>query len=411
MTIKPEPRVEKFEKMAFGMFIHWGLYSLKESGEWVMEIHDIPKDEYSKLANEFTAENYDPRRITKLAKKVGVKYIVLTTKHHEGFFLYDTKGLSSYDAPHSAAKRDLLEEFVSACREDGILPIFYHATLDWNKENYNKDFNTYLEYLKDSVEILCKNYGEVGGFWFDGNWDKRGADWKLDELYGMIRKYQPNAMIINNTGLSKRGTLEHYEIDSVTFEQGLPNPINRDGMSKYVSGEMCQTMNSHWGIAKNDFNYKSTAKLIETLCACRKVGANYLLNVGADKDGNLTKMQEAMLEVIGEWMEINGEAIYNGKPCEIKSQGKDFALKTEKGKIYLFIYDLKIIGNVNVTLGGEGDHPIAFTGLAKKINGIRWVDNLEELAFTQNEQAGLLCFNATGYPYGTNLVVRVAEIY
>lgn len=113
--------------------------------------------------------------MTKLAKKVGIKYIVLTSKHHEGFFLYDTNGLSDYDAPHSAAKRDLLREFLEACREDGIIPILYHATLDWHESHYKSDFNTYLEYLRKSVEVLCTRYGEIGGFWFDGNWDKRDA--------------------------------------------------------------------------------------------------------------------------------------------------------------------------------------------------------------------------------------------
>lgn len=411
MELRPEPRVENFENMAFGMFVHWGLYSIKESGEWAMEIHNISSDKYEKYADEFNAKNYNPRNMTKLAKKVGIKYIVLTSKHHEGFFLYDTNGLSDYDAPHSAAKRDLLKEFLEACRKDGIVPILYHATLDWHESHYKSNFNTYLEYLRKSVEVLCTRYGEIGGFWFDGNWDKRDADWKLDELYGTIRKYQPNAMIINNTGLSRRGQLEHEEIDSVTFEQGLPTPIDRSNMNKYVSGEMCQTMNSHWGIAKNDFNYKSTAQLIETLCACRKVGANYLLNVGPDKDGNLTKMQEAMLEVIGQWMSINGKAIYDGKPCNIQGYNKDFALTTKEGKIYLFIHDLKIVGNENVTLGGEGDNPRTFTNLYRKVNGVKWIDNNEELIFTQNEDAGIVCINANGYPYGTNLVVRVAEVY
>lgn len=408
--VKPELRVEKFEKMAFGIFVHWGLYSIIESGEWVMKINGIPREEYEKYIEEFTLENYNPRELTRLAKKVGAKYIVLTTKHHEGFFLYDTKGLSNYDAPHSSAKKDALKEFVDACREDEIVPIFYHATMEWS-EKYNGNFDEYLEYLRKSVEILCTNYGEIGGFWFDGNWDRPGVDWKLDDLYGTIRKYQPNAMIINNTGLSRRGVLEHQEIDSVTFEQGMPTPIDRTNMTKYISGEMCQTMNSHWGIAANDFNYKSPAELIETLCACRKVGANYLLNIGPDKDGNITNMQKAILEIIGKWLDINGEAIYEGKPCEIESNGRDFALRTESGRTYLFIHDLEIMGNENVTLGGEGDHPRSFTKVFNNINGIRWLDNKEELKYTHNKENGLLCVNATGYPYGTNLVVRVAEVY
>lgn len=413
MIPTPEKRVAEFEEMGFGIFVHWGLYSQLEQGEWTMEIHDIPKDEYVKLKDTFTAAKYDASRFVKTVKQAGAKYIVLTTKHHEGFFMYDTLGLCDYDAPHSPAQRDLVKEFVDACNAEGIKPIFYHATFDWYEKHYNSDFDVYLEYLRKSVEILCQNYGEIGGFWFDGNWDKKTANWKLDELYGTIRKYQPNAMIINNTGLSRRGLLEHNEIDSVTFEQGNPEPINREGMEKYVAGEMCQTMNKHWGNAHKDLHYKSTTDLIETLCRCRKAGANYLLNVGPDQDGNMTKMQEAMLEIIGQWMEINGEAIHRGRPCEIKAagNGKDFALKASDGQVYLFIHDLKVVGNVNVMLGGEGENPRCFLNMHEKINGLRWMDNDEELTFTQDEKKGILCFDATGYPYGTDLVVRVAKVY
>lgn len=411
MIPKPLPRVEKFEKMAFGLFVHWGLYSIKENGEWTMKIHNIPKEEYIKLSNEFDCKGYDPKRFVKIAKKAGAKYITLTTKHHDGFFLYDTKGLSKFDSINTAPRRDLIKEFVEACNEEEIMPIFYHATYDWYEENYDIDFEVYLEYLKKSVEILCRNYGEVGGFWFDGNWEKPRADWKLDELYQMIRKYQPNALIINNTGLSKLGEVIHDEIDSVTYEQGIPTTLNREGMNKYITGEMCQTMNKHWGIARNDLNYKSIKELIETLCSCRKVGANYLLNVGPTKDGNISNLQEAILEVIGQWMDIYGSAVRNGRPCDVKSSGKDFALEDSEGHLYLFVHDLKIVGDQNVILGGEGDNPKSFTGVKRVINKIEWMDNKEELKFIQDEKTGLLTINATGYPYGTDLVVRVAKVY
>ncbi|MDQ0901868.1 alpha-L-fucosidase [Paenibacillus sp. V4I7] len=188
---EPSQHVAAFERMGFGMFIHWGLYSQLGRGEWVMNIDRIAKEEYRKLTDTFSAENFDAKMIASLAKKAGMKYIVLTTRHHDGFSLYDTRGLSTYDAPHSLAGRDLIAEFVDGCREEGIVPFFYHTTIDWYQESYQEDFNAYLDYLIKSVEVLCKHYGKIGGFWFDGNWDKPLADWREDELYGMIRKYQP----------------------------------------------------------------------------------------------------------------------------------------------------------------------------------------------------------------------------
>ncbi|MGL5346338.1 MAG: alpha-L-fucosidase [Peptostreptococcaceae bacterium] len=405
------PRIEKFEKMAFGLFIHWGLYSLKEKGEWTMKLHNIPKNEYSKLSEEFKCKEYDAKKIVKIAKNAGIKYITITSKHHDGFFLYDTKGLSSYDAVSCAPKRDLIKEFVDACKEEDIMPIFYHATYDWYEESYDLDFNSYLEYLKKSVEILCKEYGEIGGFWFDGNWAKPEADWKLDELYGTIRRYQPNALIINNTGLSRQGEVIHEEIDSVTYEQGNPMVINRDGISKYVMGEVCQTTNKHWGYAKNDFNYKSPKEVIETLCKCRSVGANYLLNAALGKEGSFNKIQEGILEVVGQWININGEAIYDVRPTQIKSAGRDFVMENDDKNLFLFIHDLKIVGDENVILGEEGKNLITFTNVKQKIEKVKWLDNEEELKFTQNEELGTLTIDATGYAYGTDLIVRVAKAF
>ena len=180
------------------------------------------------------------------------------------------------------------------------MPLFYHPTLDWYQKSFEEDFDAYLDYLSSSVKVLCRNYGKIGGFWLDGNWGKPDADWKLDRLYGIIRKYQPDAMIINNTGIFERGKISHQEIDSVTFEQGHPEAMDRKGMKIYISAEMCQTMNSHWGIGKEDFNYKSVPELILNLCCCRKAGANYLLNIGLTAKGGILKIQEGILEIIGQ---------------------------------------------------------------------------------------------------------------
>jgi alpha-L-fucosidase len=403
---KAEKRILDFEELGFGMFIHFGLYSQLGRGEWVQHIEKIPKEEYVKLADTFTAENFDARKIAKMAKAAGVKYITLTTRHHEGFSLFDTKGLCDYDVMHTPCGRDLVREFTDACREFGIIPFLYHTTVDWYNEDCRNDFPKYLQYLRDSVELLCTNYGEIGGLWFDGNWWYKDRDWEEDALYAVIRKHQPNAIIVNNTGTSARGKVGNPEIDSVTFEQGRPTPMDREGMPKYLAAEMCHTMNEHWGFGGADINYKSSASLIETLCSCRKVGANYLLNVGPKGDGSVPLMQEVLMLTLGEWIEKTGGCIYKGRPCGVLGEHKNFALEAE-GKLYFFVHDLSIIGNSNVTVAGGGAGDKLFTGVKGKIKSVKWTDNGESLAFTQDGEN--VTIDCTGYPYGTNLVVRIAE--
>lgn len=406
----PEKRIAEFEKMAYGMFIHWGIYSQMGMGEWAKDFFHIPDEEYDKLTGTFTGAKFDAEKIVLLAKGAGMKYITLTTRHHDGFSLYDTKELGNYNSLHSPAKRDFIREFTDACHKHGISPFFYHTTLDWHNPDFKDNFDAYLEYLRRSVEILCTSYGKIGGFWFDGNWSKPDADWKLDDLYGTIRKYQPDAMIINNTGLSARGETGHPEIDSVTFEQGLPTPINREGMAKYVSGEMCFTLNDHWAYGKNDYNYKTPAELIKALCKCRKVGSNLLLNIGPDGDGAVPEIMAGILDLIGRWIKQTKGAIYDGKPCGISGNGEDFGLKTEDGRVYLFVFDLPIVGNESVTVNINQVGSRAFTGVKGKVKSVKWLDNDKELTFAQDEESGLFSFLPTGYSYGTNMVVRVAEL-
>lgn len=405
----PLPRVARFEKLGYGLFLHWGIYSQLGQGEWVQHLHNMPMDEYARLRETFSAEDFDARRIAATARAAGMRYITLTSRHHDGFSLYDTKGLSDHDAVHSGAGRDLVAEFIEGCRAEEIVPFFYHTTLDWFQPSFNEDFDAYLDYLHQSVELLCTQYGPIGGLWFDGNWSKPNADWKEDRLYGLIRKHQPEAMIINNTGLDARGRTGHPEIDSVTFEQGRPDPMQREGMDKYIAAEMCQTMNQHWGIGKDDFAYMSPADVIENLCACRRVGANYLLNVGPTAQGALPAYETAALERVGQWVDACGALIYEGTPVAIRGQGADFALQYD-GKIYLFIHNLAVAGHGNVTVGVGGTGPRAFSGLEQTVRAARWLDNGEALRVAQDKTSGLLALHATGYPYGVNLVVRIAEI-
>ena len=400
------PYVQAFEQMGFGMFIHWGLYSQLGQGEWIYNrAFSGDMERYSRLKETFTAKDFDAAAYAKLAKEAGCKYIVLTTRHHEGFSLYDTCGLTDYDAPHIIG-RDLVREYVDACREYGIVPFFYHTTLDWYQKSFTEDFDSYLEYLRASVEVLCKNYGPIGGLWFDGNWSKKDADWKEDELYATIRKYQKEAIIVNNTGLHKRGMLGNPEIDSVTFERGRPTPMDREGMPKYVAAEMCETTNDHWGYGKWDINYKSPKQLIETLCHCRKVGANLLLNIGPMEHGAIDPMQDALLHCIGKWMQRFGEAIYNGRPCGILSDSESFVLKGPDA-LYFFVFDLPRNGDSNVTLADGEQAELHFSGLTGSVSRIEWMDSGKELEFSQDGDK--LSMLPSGWSYGSSGCVRVAK--
>lgn len=409
MIIKQQ--IKDFEKLGFGMFVHFGLYSMLERGEWVLNLGDCSREEYYSLKDSFCPEPDWAENLVDTAKAAGCKYITLTTRHHDGFSLYDTCGLNDLDAPHSSAKRDLVREFVNACNAKGIVPFFYHTLLDWYVNSYNSDFKEYLKYLRKSVELLCKNYGKIGGIWFDGMWNKPDADWEEDALYQMIRSYQPDAMIINNTGLDNRGALGHIELDSVTFERGRPSPINLKDSPKYIASEMCQTFATHWGYAAKDFKYKSLGEIIEDFCCCRKYGSNFLLNVGPKGNGYLSCLDEAMLVTLGEWVKLQQEALYLPRPEQIKITGrspKDFMLRNG-GVYYLFCHDANTTGDCNVVIGTDDNKDFSDCFVfEKKVKRITWLDNDENVDFEQNgDTVKILPFS---YKYGTNLVVRVAKI-
>ncbi|MBR2023487.1 MAG: alpha-L-fucosidase [Clostridia bacterium] len=408
-TLQPRAYVRDFENLGFGMFVHFGLYSQREQGEWTMYLHNIPRETYARLADTFSPAKDWAKRLVKTAKKAGCKYVTLTTRHHDGFSLYDTCGLSDFDAPSTACGRDLVQEFVDACNAEGLVPFFYHTLLDWRQESYKTDFKAYLVYLRKSIEILCKNYGKIGGFWFDGMWDKPNDDWEEDALYGTIRTYQKDAMIVNNTGLNAQGALGHIELDSVTFERGKPAPINQKGAPRYVASEVCQTLNTHWGYAKNDYYYTSLANVIEDWCICRKFGSNFLLNVGPKANGYLRDMDKALLKTLGSWTAISKKAMYLPKPCDLAVQykEKDFVLRG-KNAYYLFCFDLSMLADPNVERTRANAYEDTLT-FPEKVEKITWLDEPKtELAFVQDGDT--LTVKTGPYPYGKNLVVRIAEI-
>ena len=400
-----EKRIAQFEKYGMGVFIHFGLYSLLEKGEWSYHLHNRNFEEYRKLMDDFTVENLDWRAIARMVKKAGGKYITLTTRHHDGFSLYDTRGLSDFDAPHSAAKRDIIADFVEGCRAEGVVPFFYHTIIDWTCPLYKEDFHAYQQYLIDSVEVLCTQYGEIGGLWFDGFWtsDDLPEPWRKDDLYSMIRRHQPNAMIINNTGLHALGEVGAGEIDSVTFERGKPSQIDRSG--KYVAMEMCQIFNSHWGIAGQDINYKSMSDILGDLADCRRYGANLLLNFGPKGDGSVRLIEQGYFEELSKWNEKFGVSL-SALPCEVQSDAEHaFVIKDEE-KYYLYVKNVPMAADPNVQHGG-GIQPFTLSG-CKAVRKIVNMDDGSEVKFTQDGDK--VTVDAGFFNYGCDWVIRVAEV-
>lgn len=386
--------VKQFEKLGFGMFVHFGLYSVYSKGEWAYTLTDVKKERYQNLANKFKPAKNWADELCKTAKNSGVKYITLTTRHHDGFSLYDTKGLSEYDAMHYLG-RDLIKEFTDACHKYDVVPFFYHTLLDWYKLEYKNDFAKYIDYLVKSVETLCVNYGKIGGLWFDGMWDKPDEDWQEDRLYSTIRKHQPTAMIINNTGLSELGKVGHYQLDSVTFERGKPAFV--DNSDRPRAGEMCQVLNDHWGFAKNDCSYKSVKELIKDLTDCRKYGCNFLLNVGPTGTGKLKEIDKGILLEIGKFIRFNKNFIYDIKPCDLTVDNADIVTD---GKYYYAIIDGAFMkADENVQSAGKEKTVTVHADVKNAV----WLDSGKKVKVKNNS------FELLPFKYGTSMPLRIAK--
>ncbi len=390
--------IEKFKKLGFGMFNHFGLYSIWGRGEWYISTQLDKQQQYNKLTEKFDVKKDWAKQLVKTAKSAGCKYITLTTRHHDGFSLYDVRGLNTFDAPHSKCGRDLIAEFVEECAKEDIVPFFYHTLLDWYNPDYENNFPAYIDYLVASIEILCKNYGKIGGFWFDGMWDKPDADWQEDRIYGTIRKYQPEAMIINNTGLDALGKTGHIEIDSVTFERGKPTFV--DCSQKPIAGEMCEAITDHWAYVKEDLSQKSVFQLVETLIDCRKYGCNLLLNTGLKPDGTIVTGEKCILQGIGKWLKVNNGFVYNAVPADIQAENAD--ILRDGDTYYAFIRKVPMELNCNVTRAENRRRVVLKTD--KKISDITWLDNGEKVELVSDQS-----FDTKAFSYGVSYGARVAK--
>lgn len=329
-------RTEWYRDARFGMFIHWGLYSIPARGEWLRSNEELTKEEYEPLMDEFYAEDYNPREWAKLAKEAGMKYAVLTAKHHDGFCLYDSK-LTDFKSTNAPCKRDLVQEFLDAFRAEGIKVGLYFSVIDWRHPDYphygdkfhpmrnhpecsneNRNFDRYLEYMFGQIKELLTNYGKLDLMWFDFSYDNMKCDtWKADKLIEMVRSIQPWVIIDNrlegsaeDAGSIRTLNPTPYSGDFASPEQMIPPAGLRDEGGNPIPWEACITLNNHWGYASADHHYKTAKMVIHMLVECVSKGGNLLLNVGPDAKGNIPEESVKILQEVGHWMKKNHRSIY-----------------------------------------------------------------------------------------------------
>src|SRR5262245_59115220 len=312
-----ERRMKWWHQAKFGMFIHWGLYSVLGRHEWVMENEGIPVTEYEQLAKRFNPKPNAARDWAKLARTAGMKYMVMTTKHHEGFCHFDTR-TTKYCAPKQAAGRDLVKEYVEAARAEGLRVGFYYSLMDWHHpdgarcaddEGARKRF---VEYIHTHVRELMSNYGKIDILWYDVAWPLEAKGWESEKMNEMVFRLQPD-IIVNN-----RNKLQG---DFSTPEQRI--------VAEQRAWEACMTMNDSWGYQKADDDWKTPKTVVKNLITCARDGGNYLINIGPKPDGSIPEESVKIMTAVGKWMERNGQSIYMTERCQPRRS--NFASFTRKG--------------------------------------------------------------------------------
>jgi alpha-L-fucosidase len=326
-----------FYDSKFGMFIHFGIYALLGRGEWAMLLQNIQREEYIKLAEKFNPCKFDPDAWVGLAIDAGAKYITVTAKHHDGFCLFDSS-LTNFKITNTPFKRDLIKELVDACHKTGMRIILYYSQPDWNHPNYvhNKgafkdllnppktdipDWPKYQEYYIGQIKELCTRYGKIDGIWFDGS-HKTVEEWKGKEVYSLIKKYQPHAVVNDRARYG----------DFFTPEKSLP-----EDLSGYLF-ESCESISSSWGYMLDKpshnvpFLVRSAVKMVTS-------GGNYLLNVGPAPDGSIPEKQEQVMRKIGYWMKTNCKAVYNTDPVFLDMPKEMYKATKDDKSLYIYCID------------------------------------------------------------------------
>jgi len=372
-SLSKDERMDWWRNDRFGMFIHWGLYAVPAGewkgekvsgiGEWIMERANIPVSEYEPLAKQFNPVKFDAEQWVKIAKNAGMKYIVITSKHHDGFCLWDTK-YTDYDVMDATPfKRDILGELAAECRKQGIRLCIYHSIMDWHHPDAqapfypkyndtsksNPNFDRYVEYyLKGQLKELVNNYGPLGIMWFDGEWIK---DWTREngwDMFDYCLSLQPDIIVNNRVGNGRQGMRGLSKSDEFAGDYGTPEQeIPATGLPG-LDWETCMTMNNTWGYKSYDNNWKSREDLLHKLVDIASKGGNFLLNVGPTAEGLIPGPSVERLAAIGQWMNLNSESIYGttASPLGEVPWGRCTA---KPGKLYLHVFDWPASGKLEVS--------------------------------------------------------------
>ena len=333
---------EWFSNAKFGLFIHWGPFSIPGDGEWVMQTRNITVKNYTRLMDFFNPIDFDAAQWVSMAKNAGMNYITLITRHHDGFSMWDTKA-SDFNIMNSPYHKDIVKMIADECHKQGVKLFLYYSLLDWRRDDYSYwtgrtghgtgrtvqgDWNNYISFMKQQLTELLTNYGEIAGIWFDGYWDqlkndtdkvnKPAVDWHLNEIYTLIHQLQPQCLIGNNHHLQPMPG-EDFQM----FEKDLPggNTTGFGGATASVLPlETCETINNSWGFNITDTTYKTTKQLVDYLVRASGYGANFLLNIGPMPNGEIQPEFKERLAYMGNWLHTYGASIYNTKGGYIHPQ-------------------------------------------------------------------------------------------
>lgn len=332
---------QEFQDMKFGMFIHWGIYSELGAGEWVMHERKIPYDSYKRLADFFRPEDFNAKEWVQLAKIAGMKYITITSRHHDGFSMFRTNATPYNIVDATPYHKDPLMELAKECQKEGIELHIYYSLLDWGRPDYgfgqpivngapaNTDWNSYINFMKTQLTELITNYPGVKAIWFDGQWERRTVNWHFDEIYPLIHKLNPAIMIGNNHHLAP-----FLGEDFQMFERDLPgnntSGFSADSKIGSLPLETCETINNSWGFNITDGSYKSVKGIVGYLVNAAGRNANFLLNIGPMPNGKIQPQFVDTLTKVGTWMQNHGESIYGTRGGMIAPQ--NWGVVTAKGK-------------------------------------------------------------------------------
>lgn len=362
-----ENRIRWFQSARFGLFLHFGLYAIPARGEWVRSDEQMPEADYLPFFENFNPTRFDAKAWARAAKQAGMRYAVLTAKHHDGFCLFDSK-YTDWKSTNTPFGRDIVREFLEAFRAEGLKVGLYYSLLDWHHPDYphygdryhpmrndasqtneGRNWDRYIEYYHNQVRELCTEYGKLDLLWFDFSYDNmRGPKWHAEELMQMVRSCQPDILIDNRLEVSGEGFGSLYECrptsyhgDFITPEKMIPPQGLQDVQGRDLCWESCVTMNNNWGYARDDYNYKPASMMIQKLVECVSKGGNMILNVGPMGSGAFPDQSLEILEKIGHWMAVNSESIYGcGKAGLLKPDCGRF---TRRGNtVYLHVYENSI---------------------------------------------------------------------